>query len=82
MDERSQGIRLSRSLELPFPPTNGLHLAGTAMDDPPSPLGFRINDLTWDLDRRVFMATTQLIDHNLPLAAIPDEIAKGGHPVL
>jgi hypothetical protein len=76
MDERGQGIRLTRSLKLPFPPTNGLHLAGVAMDDPPSPLGFRINDLTWDLDRQVFMATTQLIDHNLPLAAIPDEIAN------
>jgi hypothetical protein len=76
MDERGQGIRLTRSLELPFPPTNGLHLAGITMDDPPSPLGFRINGVTWDLDRQVFMATTQLIDHNLPIAAIPDEIAN------
>ena len=76
MDERGQGIRLTRLLELPFPPTNGLHLAGIALDDPPCPLGFRINDLTWDLDRQVFMATTHLTIQNDPIATIPYEIGS------
>ena len=76
MDEHSQGIRLTYSLELPFLPTNGLYLAGVAMDDPLSPLGFRINDLTWNLDRQFFMATTQLTNHDFPIATIPDEIGN------
>ena len=76
MDERGQGIRLTRSLELPFPPINGLYLSGIAMDDPPTPMGCRINDLTWDLDRQVFMATTQLTNHDFPIATIPDEIGS------
>ena len=76
MDERGAGIVVTRRLELPFAPSTGLTLCGKLFDDHPDPMGFRLEDVTWDVDRKVFLANTCLISHDLPIAVIPDTIRE------
>src|SRR5208283_2836283 len=74
MDERARGIVVTRTLEMPFPPTEGLFVTGIAMNGQPMAQGFKLKNLTWDLDRQRFFATTSLTSHDFPIAEIPDMI--------
>jgi len=74
MDESGPGILLTRTLELPFPPSPGIALWGKELDQCDEPLGFVLKDLIWDVDRETFLATTYLVSHDLPIATIPDDI--------
>jgi hypothetical protein len=74
MDEHGQGIGLTRIFEIPFHPSSGLYLTGGGLTDPPDAIGFKIEDVTWDLDRQVFLADTSLFSKDLPIAFIPDEL--------
>jgi hypothetical protein len=74
MDEHGQGISLTRIFEIPFPPSSGLYLTGGGLTDAPDAIGFKIEDVTWDLDRQVFLAETSLISKDFPIAFIPDEL--------
>ena len=74
MAERARGIVVTRTLELSFPPTEGLSITGIAIDGQPMAQGFKLKNLTWDLDRQRFFATTSLTSHDFPIAEIPDMI--------
>lgn len=72
MDERGYGIRLTRMFELPFPPTEGLFLASETFGEGGG--GLKLTDVTWDIDRKQFFASTGVISQDFPIAFIPDEI--------
>jgi len=72
MDEHGSGIVVTRGIELPFVPSPGLMVWSKSMDDCPEPAGFKLEDLTWDIDRQVFLAKTTLIHQDLPMVLIPE----------
>lgn len=74
MEDHGGGIVVTRTLELPFTPTLGVAIWSNEMDECPEPMGFKLNDLVWDMDRQVFLAKTQLIDCGAPLALIPHAV--------
>jgi hypothetical protein len=74
MNESAPGIVLTRTLELPFPPTEELIVAGKSIDDCPDPLGFTLKHFTWDVDRKIFLARTSMTYMDEPLAFIPDAL--------
>jgi hypothetical protein len=74
MAESSAGICLTRQFELPFPPFNGLSLNGAVLRDVPDWSGHKLKDVTWDIDRQVFLAKAKLVHVNLPIPYIADEI--------
>jgi hypothetical protein len=71
MDEHRPGIMVTRTLELPFPPASGLFITGIAMNGQPLAQGFKLEDVTWDLDRHRFLAATSLTSEDFPIAEIP-----------
>lgn len=74
MSEHGPGIVLSRAVQLPFVPASSLRIAGASLDEHGGSIGFGLEELTWDVDREVFSASTQIICHDEPLALIPDTI--------
>lgn len=75
MEDQGQGIILTRTIPIPIQPTSGLILCGRMLEECGSTeLGFQLDDVKWDLDREVFLATTSLTDVGLPLALIPDTL--------
>lgn len=76
MEEHARGIVVTRTLELPFPPTTGLFITGVVINGQPLAQGFKIEDVTWDLDRQRFTATTSLVSQDFPIAEIPDLIRE------
>ncbi|MFA9476939.1 hypothetical protein ACERK3_01405 [Phycisphaerales bacterium AB-hyl4] len=72
MEDRGGGIVVTRTIELPFAPSPGLMVYGQDLDECPEPGGWPLKDLTWDIDREVFLATTSLSSHGMPMAMIPD----------
>ena len=76
MHVTGRAISVTRTIELPFAPREDLAIAGQQLDECPEPMGFRLKDLTWDMDRKVFLAHTRFLLHDHPIAMIPDEIAR------
>lgn len=77
MEEHRPGICLTRAFDLPFPPTEGLHLTGKCFHpDHQTSDGFKLEDVTWDVDRQVFLASTSLVCQDYPLAFIPDDLRE------
>ena len=74
MEEHGGGISLIQDFELPFPPSEGLVLTGAAFNQSPSPEGFPLKEVTWDVDRHIFLANIYLIDQGIPFTFIPHEI--------
>ncbi|MAT73371.1 MAG: hypothetical protein CMJ58_28135 [Planctomycetaceae bacterium] len=74
MNDRGRGITLTRRIQLPFPPFNGLSLTGSTIDVVPMPEGFTLNSVVWDCDRSRFTAYTEMSQHDFPIASIPDEL--------
>lgn len=74
MSGHGQGIVLTRAVQLPFVPASSLRICGASLDECLGPMGFGLEELTWDIDREVFFARTQIISHDEPLAFIPDTI--------
>jgi hypothetical protein len=75
MDEHDPSIRLTRTIELPFPAYEGLVIHSRMIDvicD--EPLGFVLKNVMWDMDRSVFLATTSMDSGDTPFDEIPDEI--------
>lgn len=76
MTDAGDGIVLTRKLELPFPPYEGLRVFSKTMDDCPEPMGMTVKDVVWDIDRGVFIADTYVHDHDLPMPSILDSIRR------
>jgi hypothetical protein len=74
MDEHGRGICLTRTFELPFVPTTGLIVADGGLADHEDHEGFKLNGVTWDMDRQLFTAKTSLVSMNFPVAFIADEL--------
>lgn len=75
MTDGVHGITLFQSFELPFPPTEGLNLTGNVFNPlGPTPEGFCLKEVTWDVDRRVFLAYISLSSLGLPMAHISDDL--------
>lgn len=73
MDDYGQGIILTRTVSITIQPMSGLFLCGRVLEESgPTDMGFKLEDVKWDLDREVFLATTSLTHVDLPLAFIPD----------
>lgn len=75
MSEHGGGISFTRTIELPFAPFNKLNVFGSELEDCPYPPGLPLRDVSWDMDRGCFLATTVLIVHG-PVAEIPDALAS------
>lgn len=75
MKDYGPGIILTRTIPIPIQPTSGLVLCGRVLEEfGPTEMGFKLEDVKWDLDREVFLATTSLTNMDLPIAFIPDTI--------
>lgn len=74
MTDVGRGICVTREFELPFPPTADVFVTAEVFNGVATPLGYNLNDLTWDIDRETFFAHTgtPLVDD--PIALIPMKI--------
>lgn len=73
----------TRTVELPFPPFDGLRLFARGMDQCPYPPGFPLKDVTWDMKRGTFLADTHLsIGDSVAMipATLADYRVRGGKP--
>ncbi|MDB5295609.1 MAG: hypothetical protein JWO31_1592 [Phycisphaerales bacterium] len=84
MDEKSPGIVVTRRIELPFVPFEGLRVHCRAWDDCSEPHGLSLKEVVWDMDRGTFLAESHHIHESFPIASIPDEVrtwvARGWRP--
>lgn len=76
MSDHGRGIRLTRTIELPFPPSRDISVfskdwEGQNIDEP---LGYVLKEITWDMDRNRFVADTEMSVTGIPIAMIPFEI--------
>jgi hypothetical protein len=74
MPERGPCIALTRAIEIPFPPHEGLSLFSAEMDQCPKPDGFVLKDVVWDIDRKLFLPTTSMTDGATPVGGIVEQI--------
>ncbi len=74
MSEHGQGIRVTRRFELPFVPYPGLLLNALSLNGGDIAMGYKIEEITWDVDREVFFGRTSTINHCVPIAFIPLDI--------
>ena len=76
MDNHSDGIRLTRTIELPFPPAEDISIFSKEWEGEDFPLGYVLKNVTWEIDRDRFLADTLLSVTGTPIAMIPFEIRK------
>lgn len=75
MRETGDGITLTRTLDLPFPPNSKIMIGGRSIEgDCIPPLGYGMSDIIWDIDRETFLAKTVTSHHGSPIAFIPSDI--------
>jgi hypothetical protein len=70
----AKGLRLSRTFELPFPPSGGVSVFSKEWERIEEPLGYRLKAITWDIDKQRFLAETEVMATGVPLALIPHEL--------
>ncbi len=77
MQNWGHGIVMTRALQLPFPPADKIALGGQSIEgDCLPPLGYRLRNTIWDVDRERFIATTAADCGGGPLAYIADDIDR------
>jgi hypothetical protein len=76
MADNDHGIRLTRSVELPFPPTENMLVFSKEWEGQDDPMGYVLKEVTWDIDRGCFLAETELSSTGVPIALIPREIRR------
>lgn len=76
MSDDDDGIRLTRTIELPFPPSRDIAVFSKDWEgqDFDEPLGYVLKEVTWDMDRNRFVADTEMSITGIPIAMIPLEI--------
>ncbi len=74
MGDNGQGIRLTRTIELPFPPVEDVAVFSKEWEGIDDPMGYRLKEITWDIDRECFLADTTISITGIPIAFIPREI--------
>lgn len=77
MHQHAPGIIFTRSIELPFLPTEDIAVfSPQIMIDGSEPMGIFLKDIIWDMDRRVFFAKTYLQDDGCSLPLVPDALRE------
>ena len=76
MHDHHAGIRLTRTIELPFPPAKDISVFSKDWEDLVDPMGYVLKEVTWDADRNCFLADTEVSDTGLPIALIPHDIRR------
>lgn len=76
MSDHGNGIRLTRTIELPFPPANDNSVYSKDWEGIEDPFGYPLKEVTWDIDRKRFLADTELSVTGTPIAMIPFEIGQ------
>ncbi len=75
MHEGHNGIILTRTIDLPFPPSSKIFIGGRSIEGIVTPpLGYLLNNIIWDVDREVFLAKTVECISCSPLATVPMDI--------
>jgi hypothetical protein len=74
MEDHRDGIRLTRTIELPFPPSEDIAVHSKDWEGIDDPMGYRLKEITWDVDRNRFLAETEVSSTGTPIAMIPHEI--------
>jgi hypothetical protein len=75
MEDNGHGIRLTRTFELPFPPSADVAVFSKEWEEGiEEPMGYRLKEITWDVDRSRFLAETEISVVGTPIAMIPHEI--------
>ena len=59
MDTQSPGIELTRRIQLPFPPYDGLGICGKRISQGPGDQSLFLHEVVWDADRGLFTAESQ-----------------------
>jgi hypothetical protein len=75
MRDDSPGILVTRTVDLPFIPFEGLALYSGSWDGWPEPRGLKLQDVVWDVDRGTFLATSVSAVEGMPIASIPAELS-------
>jgi hypothetical protein len=76
MSDNDHGIRLTRSFELPFPPTEKMVVFSKEWEGQDDPMGYVLKEVTWDIDKACFLAETELSSSGVPIALIPLDIRR------
>jgi hypothetical protein len=76
MVDIGHGIRLTRSFELPFPPTEKMLVFSKEWEGQDDPMGYVLKEVTWDIDGACFLAETELSSTGVPIAFIPLDIRR------
>jgi hypothetical protein len=76
MSDHDHGIRLTRTFELPFPPTEKMVVFSKEWEGQDDPMGYVLKEVTWDIDRGCFLAETELSSAGVPIALIPLDIRR------
>jgi hypothetical protein len=74
MSDQGPGIRLTRTIDLPFPPVENISVFSKDWEGTDDPLGYILKQVTWDMDRKRFLAETAISVTGTPIAMIPFEI--------
>lgn len=74
MSDGDEGIVVTRTVQLPFPPHDGLAINSSEWEPDPEPHGLILKEIIWDIERSVFLASTYWHMNGLPIAGIPAEI--------
>jgi hypothetical protein len=76
MLDSGRGIRLTRTIELPFPPAKHIAVFSKEWEVIEDPLGYPLKEITWDVDRNRFLANTESSISGTPIAMIPHELLE------
>lgn len=76
MSDIGAGIRLTRTIELPFPPAEKVSVFSKEWEGTQEPLGYVLREVTWDMDRQRFLAEAAISVTGTPIALIPYEIQQ------
>ena len=73
MGERSKGIVLTHSIQLPFVPSEDIAIHCAAIEPDPGPIGRVLKGITWDVERNLFLASTYAGNAG-PIGLIPYDL--------
>jgi hypothetical protein len=77
MEDRGDGIRFTRTIEMPFVPAKRISLHSSKWENiEGEPFGYRLKEIIWDFDHECFLAETHTSATGVPIAMIPHEIAN------
>jgi hypothetical protein len=76
MADHGEGIRLTRTIKLPFPPGQDISVFSKDWEGTEDPFGYVLKEVTWDMDRNRFLADAVLSVTGIPIAMIPYEIRQ------